>query len=271
MHNSSTSLSNLITEFSALLLRLPCDFWNKVIYNEPEYKEMKVVAKNYMGGNESAFLVLMMSLGLNDFLLKGKAETHYWPILKRILLKYPPPASPEELINILTPFYKKERLHDMKIKRLNKFLRSNLAKKLWNQKPEEIGEKIPCIWLKLTEIMVQKKYQKTIVFSMKSLAIGLILLGVENINFEGLDIPVDSRIRKITPRLTDKEIRCLWSAVLSNIKKKCPGVTMIHLDSFLWQFAGYRATALRKKYLMSLGVDEEASSHIVAKFEEICT
>jgi len=83
-----------------------------------------------------------------------------------------------------------------------------------------------------------------------------------------VDIPVDLRIKKFTPNLTDDEVRYLWKQVLVRIKRKCPEVSMLHLDSFLWQLSGEKGFTRRVRYLTSLGLSKEESLHIAKVLEK---
>lgn len=58
-----------------------------------------------------------------------------------------------------------------------------------------------------------------------------------------LAIPVDLRVRRLTEAPggqigSDASIRAYWDAILTEVRATNPYVTMIHLDSFVWQIAG---------------------------------
>ncbi|MDW8033657.1 MAG: hypothetical protein RMI79_01705 [Nitrososphaerota archaeon] len=80
----------------------------------------------------------MVSVSLNDYQFKGKAEVVYWPRIKELLEKIEAPNSLEEIERMLTEFYKSERLAGQKFKRLKRFLSSSLARSLWNANPNEV-------------------------------------------------------------------------------------------------------------------------------------
>ena len=90
------------------LKRFSSKQWEEILRNEPEWKEMKPVLKQYP---KNAFLVLMLVAGLNTYQLKGGAEKNYWPKLANYLLQQEVPASLDALLNLLKPFYAKERLN----------------------------------------------------------------------------------------------------------------------------------------------------------------
>ncbi len=215
--------------------------WNKYLETEPEWKETKPLLNKY---SENAFIVFIIIAGLNDYQLKGRAEIVYWPSIVKWVIQQEVPTSPEKLIPILKPFYKRERLSTGKINRLHRFLESNLAKWLWQARKENIAANLNEIWLSLAKTMNQKPNKKTILFSMKCLALSLMMLGIREFRFE-FPIPVDSRIRKLTLALgllnekntNERQIQTIWDTVLKELKKTYPEINMLHLDSYLWQKA----------------------------------
>ncbi len=230
------------------LKKLKWDVWEKAVKNEPEWKETKPLLERY-GPNK--FLVFMVMAGLNDYQLKGPAEIKYWPLLVRNLMdKSDIPNKPSDLIELLKSFYANERLYENKLKRLEKFLNSELALKLWQMPLKEIARNLDKIWYELAETMKPKSTsinnycnRKTIVFAMKCLAISLLMFEIRDFEFN-IPIPVDSRIKKITfkwgllsENSPEKDIQQTWQAVLENLKKTYPYINMTHLDSFLWQRA----------------------------------
>lgn len=218
-----------------LLAQIPIGVWNKIVMDEPEWQYMNGLLEKYGFGR---FSVLMVSVSLNDYQLKGRGETVYWPRIREMLEKVETPNSLEEMERILAGFYNSERLARQKLKRLNRFLSSSLARSLWNATPDEVVKIFPQIWLRLSETMKQKPSAKTIAFAMKSLGIVLLMTGRSGFSSE-ISIPVDSRIRSFTRRIgvpaeDDEAVRVFWKKTLERLREKLP-VNMIHLDSLLWQ------------------------------------
>lgn len=218
-----------------LLARIPIGVWNKIVMDEPEWQHMSGFLGKYGFGR---FSVLMVSVSLNDYQLKGRAETVYWPRIREMLEEREAPNSLEEMERMLAGFYKGERLAGQKLKRLNRFLLSSLARSLWNATPDEVAKVFPQIWLRLSETMGQKTSAKTIAFAMKSLGVVLLMTGRSDFSFEA-QIPVDSRIRSFTRRIgisaeDDKAVRVFWKETLERLRENLP-ISMIHLDSLLWQ------------------------------------
>ena len=145
---------------------------------------------------------------------------------------------------MLKEFYARERLPDLKLKRLNRFLSSGLADKLWITESEDVAENFTGIWHELAGTMNQSRDAKTIAFAMKCLGISLLMAGESNFSFEKIPIPVDYRIREFTKRLgvsveNDNDVRAFWSQVLEGIRKRV-NINMIHLDSLIWQIGVLR-------------------------------
>jgi len=232
--------SNKAQEVARLLSEIPLDVWDKVVSEEPEAKLGDQLERYGFG----KFATFMVAAGLNDYQLKGPAEKAYWPKLREILKANPVPGDLEDLYQLLIKFYENERFKTAKIDRLDKFLKSDLAKYLWDSTPKNIARRFNDIWCRLASTMGQKKETKTIVFAMKTLGISLILVGEHDFDFSKIPIPVDSRVSNITFKLLgyepkdkskDDEIRIFWGSVLLNIQKVNPQITMIHLDSLVWQ------------------------------------
>ena len=133
-------------ELVEIFREIPWSVWENIVKNEPEWKFMRPLLDQY---NFGPFAVLMVSLGLNDFQLKGKADKVYWPRLYALLINSPCPHSPEQLFKILIPFFQKERLPSLKIKRLRHFLYSDLAANIWVSSPHEISGSFLDLWKKL--------------------------------------------------------------------------------------------------------------------------
>ncbi|MCD6493730.1 MAG: N-glycosylase/DNA lyase, partial [Archaeoglobaceae archaeon] len=190
-----------------------------------------------------------------------KAEEVYWPEIRKILESSSIPNSPRDLFDILKPFYKKERLNSIKVQRLRKFLESSLANKIWKSSPEKISVDFLDVWKELAQVMEQKPQDKTICFAMKCLGISLLMSEEYKFDFSCIPIPVDSRVRKFTQfaglcaKDTDQEIRAAWKDVLSMLREHYPSITMIHLDSLIWQIATLNSSQLRE-YFRNLNISE---------------
>lgn len=226
-------------EFVRLLAQVSDRSWEKIIVSEPEWREMVDFLPCYTFG---PFATLMVVAGLNDFQLKGKADRAYWPPIRARLGGAEVPVSPAKLADLLQPFYEQERYKEMKVSRLHKFLKSDLAAGLWKAEPRQAAEEFVNIWQRLADVMNQRMEKKTIVFAMKCLGLALIMAGEYGFPSQTLAIPVDLRVRRLTKALggptgSDDSIRAYWDAVLGGVRATSPHVTMIHLDSFVWQVA----------------------------------
>lgn len=199
--------------------------------------------------------------GLNAYQLKGYAEKAYWEKLAT-WMKTNIPSGPLDLIDVLDPFFKSERLHTGKRKRLRRFLSSDIASRLWAADAQSIAKEFNEIWSSLAKTMGQKKTDKTICFAMKCLAVSLIIYGCHEFSFR-LPIPVDSRILKWTYGLdlcseqSKSAVQRVWGDVLAGLREVEPRITMIHLDSLLWQTAVLDDEQL-KSFFCTCGCEEVA-------------
>lgn len=248
-------------QISDALATIPWDVWKQIVEREPEFHQMATFAKRYPPG---AFLTLMVIAGLNDYQLKGRAEVAYWPLLRKHLENASTPASPEKLCEILEPFYQKERLGMAKGIRLRQFLRSEVAKKLWTMTPGESARQLKKLWQQIALTMGQAPHKKTIVFSLKTLAIGLLCFRESKFDFSGIPVPVDSRLQRLTPSLNEEGVQSLWDTVLTYLHRTEKRLTPVHLDSFLWQYSGENNPQV---YLEQLGVP--APKPIVDAFAQL--
>ncbi len=227
-----------------VLKRISDKEWEDYLRNEPEWQFTMPLSKIYP---ENTFICFMLTAGLNDYQLKGRAEKVYWPKLVKLGQKGKIPQGRDDLIALLKPFYQNERFHETKINRLFRFLKSELARWLWQADKLLIADSFDTIWERLAFTMRQRSYKKTIVFAMKCLFIALRMLnvGVEAIKCN-MPIAVDSRIKKITSKLqllgpqklNETAIQEVWQDILKEIQKERPQITIFHLDSYLWQMAG---------------------------------
>jgi DNA-(apurinic or apyrimidinic site) lyase len=217
---------------------IPWQKWKQILEEEPEWRFTQSLNRIYPFGH---FAVMIVAVGLNDFQLKGKSENVYWPMIRNVLTESETPKTIDQLASSLRPFYERERLRNLKIKRLDRFLSSNLAESLWTAKPHSAAQDFKEIWRELSTVMHQEPQKKTIVFAMKCLGISLLMAKESGFDFSRIPIPVDSRIEVLTTRVgyaedkSPKGIQTFWSGVLSELKEQTPDLSMIHLDSLCWQ------------------------------------
>lgn len=239
-----------------ILERIPWKTWKEIVEREPEWYCMEPLFGKFHYGS---FAVLMLVTGLNDYQLKGKAEIAYWPKIHTLLKNSKPPSSPKDLHELLKPFYKKERLRSAKLQRLKRFLKSSLVNDLWDEFPQEVYKKFRDIWDSLSKTMEQNPRAKTICFAMKCLGLTLLMVKEYQFDFSTIPVPVDLRVMRFTKRTgisaskSPKHIREIWSEVLSLLRSSIPEITMIHLDSLIWQIASLSDNKL-ESYFRSIGI-----------------
>jgi DNA-(apurinic or apyrimidinic site) lyase len=252
--NKSSSIQN---ELADVLRTIPPHVWYEIVKKGPEWHELEPLRSKFP---DSAFSVFMLTVGLNAYQLKGRAETSYFPILKVCLNGCDSVPRIETLHDTLAPFYKRERLNSAKLERLSRFLQSPLAYELWTASPQEIASSIDQIYHSLGRVMGQKLHEKTICFAMKCLGVSLMMANENSFDFQNIPIPVDSRINKFMNNLglpideNSRSIQRFWGDILSRLRPTLPPINMIHLDSFIWQIAHHDADELRT-YCRDLGID----------------
>jgi len=232
---------NLCENLASILSKIPEKIWNSIIAESAMYNNLVLISNKMEYG---PFAVLVLMLALNDYQLKGKAEKNYWPPLGHLLNdQIKDEITKENLLCILKPFYETERFADQKVKRLNKFLYSSLAKKIWQNNAKQVSGNFYNIWLELARVMQQRKDKETIVFAMKCLGRSLIMFGETSFEFSKIPIPVDLRIKRITKEFgfssinNENEIRDIWAQILCIVQGKNVNINMMHLDSFLFKIA----------------------------------
>ncbi len=115
-------------EFVQLLTQLPLEAWKAIVMAGPGWKWMQPLSEAWKFGH---FAALFVTLGLNEYQTKGKAEVGYWPkVVPRIPLQSDP-TDPLQLIDILESFFSEERFAQAKLQRLERFVRSDLCHKIW--------------------------------------------------------------------------------------------------------------------------------------------
>jgi len=111
--------------------------------------------------------------------------------------------------------------------------------------------------------MNQQPAKKTIAFAMKCLALALFMVDETKFDFGAIPVPVDSRIRRVSYRLGlpsahEATERKRWHEALDRIRKSHPEITMVHLDSLLWQI-GTLSPQEMEVHLGKLGAGSLAS------------
>ena len=258
---------DLLDRFIKLLTRITSEVWESTVAEGAGWKWMKPFSNNWSFGHFATFFIM---LGLNNYQLKGKAEIYYWPKVVPIISVNYKLKMPEELIVILQPFYRQERFSDIKVVRLNRFLKSQICNEIWINDALYTSENFQRIWYEVSYTMKQKPKAKTIAFAMKCLAQALLMVDVTKFDFETIPVPVDSRIQNLSKRLGlqndcgDAE-REIWRNVLNIIRKSNPKITMVHLDSLLWQI-GTLPIQQMYAHLMTVGVESNLAKQITECF-----
>jgi DNA-(apurinic or apyrimidinic site) lyase len=260
MIDHSDAAGRIQEKVAAILAQVPWQAWVAIVRKEAEWQNMAGFLPAYGFGR---FATLMLAAGLNDYQLKGKAEIAYWPELKRLLNNGSVPGSTAELLRILVPFYETEKNSRRKIEVLEQFLKSRLAETLWDASPSTVAAEFLSIWNTLAAALTQETEEKQILFAMKCLGLSLMIAGEEGFDFNPIPIPADSRLRKLTKRLKipvdgQEAMRKWWREILTLLQKNHRQLSMIHLDSLLWQISPLEGSRLLD-YFAELGVPHVGS------------
>jgi N-glycosylase/DNA lyase len=246
-------------DLAAALKRIPPHAWGAVLRQEPEWKEMEPVARVCPPG---LFLCAMLLCGLNDYHLRGRADEVYWPAIALALRSPPPPNSPRELESRLGEFYRRQRKAGEKLETLRVFFASALARELCQAQPAEVAVRLGSLRQRLEEAVGSTAAARMVPLALKCVGIGLLILGVPRLELPPWPLPLDPRVRSWTPRLAADDLREFWRGVLNRVRSSLPEVTLLHLDSLLWQLARV-SSAARAGYLASMGVPHHAAARVV--------
>lgn len=238
--------------FSEIVSGIEIDSWKNIVEMDPGWQMRSLLSNTNDSGLFSfgLFSVVMAITSLNDYQVRAN---NYWD---NILLMFENNCNEnptlDSIKNLLIQFYDNERFRTTKIKRLNKFLKSDLAQELTriNSSEQLLNEiSITDLWNQIARIMNQNRLKKTIVFSIKMLGMTIMMSG--NYDFEfSIPIPVDSRIIDFTNEFLctstfcaikdETTIQRTYDDILENINilreiNEKERINMIYLDSFVWQ------------------------------------
>jgi len=240
------NMEDVAVNVADILSKVPEEKWMSLLERQPEYKMAKemVVKKKKYSKHFGPFVTFMAVAALNDYQIKGKDED-YWYNLRNVLETSEVPKTMNELKKILISFYENERQASVKLKRLDKFFNTIVAEILWKSTPETVCGNIREIWCGLAEVDSEGRlYAKTVVFAVKAiLEVVYLYTGKLKCVPKTLPIAVDNRVKSLTANLvnfqkvSDSIVREFWSLVLDKIKERKISVSIIHLDSLVWQIA----------------------------------
>ncbi len=239
------------------LARFPPSAWERIMKRQPEYGEMWELAQRFQAaGIEGAFLTVEVMAALNDY---AERSEHYWQDLAG-RLSQALPRTLDELKERLKPLYAGKRFWPHKLSRLDRFLGSETARALWAATAKEVAADFKAWHIWIARTMRQRKTDKTIITTVKALAVGLRLLEEREVDFSGIPVAVDERVQSLTPFLKSKsEIQRFWDDVLDQIRRKGIRLTSLELDSLLWQIGACEDEEERRSYLEGLGIASETA------------
>ncbi len=236
--------SNHLEEIKNKLLLTKREYIS-ILRNQPEIKLFKETL-SYLKSKPGYIVVIYVLIGINSFQLKGNSQENYWPSIAEFVNKnkerirnYIEKNKLKELGELFKKFYSRERLSELKIKRIEKLVSNDFLLKISRLSLNEIQKEFKDIHKELARILNQSLNAKTIVFAMKCIGEYLLLMN-KQVDTTQLVIPVDSRIRRITQgilhkELSRKEIIEFWKGIEKELRRRKNYINIILIDSYLWQ------------------------------------
>jgi DNA-(apurinic or apyrimidinic site) lyase len=189
---------------------------------EEEDRQFRALKKLYSNlKNKELFFKLVLVNALLSYQLQMKGED-YWEAFSEFFSGNP---SISEFPKFLKKFNK--RFLPSKLKRLERAL--NCVNGIFERyNVRNFGENLKLLVKELSKCMKQKENAKTIVFSAKMFLYAYrIVFGKEPENLESIEIPLDSRLRKLFPELKT------WRELSNRLK-----IPPIRLDALIWVTMG---------------------------------
>ncbi len=224
---------------------------------EENYDEQYLALRNlhYSIKNPSIYLSIIILNAVVSYQLNCSGEAYWWEF-SHYYSKRPPPDNNvgEEMRRFIIVSKCNRRLINQKIKRIEKAAKYVVdICRDWRR----LIENQEIIAYQLAGILNTDPDSKTIVFAVKMLNYGLrILTGKKLPAPFGVDIPLDSRIIKISKKLGLKEPRAFWRDLSRRIN-----IPQLHIDSLLW--VGYRLASNKPQ------VDDKRLSKLIRLLQEL--
>ncbi len=178
-------------------------------------------------GEPELFLKLVVVNALMSYQLQMKGEK-YWETFGEYFSENPGLENFRQFIEAFN-----RRFLNAKLKRLEKVLRC-VEGLFQRYSLEELGDDLKSMVSELARCLGQKPESKTVVFAAKMFMYGYrIAFGRDPSNGEEIDIPLDSRLSKISPR------REFWREL-----SRRTGIPQIRLDGVIWITMGLEGGGL---------------------------
>lgn len=179
-------------------------------HKDPQFLALKNCRKNIKNKNENLFLYLVIQCAIVSYQIAWNGESRWtefwektqkdWNILLNIWNNNE--SNTERRFTFLKSSKNNKRIYNIKksrIEKLNKLLLTEKELLKYENNLEKLNEI-------LAKIMWTKNYSKTIVFSIKMFGYAYTIISWKEIQYPmNINIPVDSRIKKIYKLNTGKE------------------------------------------------------------------
>ncbi|RUM90014.1 MAG: transcriptional regulator [Thermovibrio sp.] len=173
--------------------------------------------------DKELFFKLVILNALLSYQLQTKGET-YWENFSKFFSENP---SIDKFSEFLSKFNR--RFLQAKLKRFKR-AKECVDRLFEKYSLRDLGENLLVLVDELSKCMNQRRDSKTIVFSAKMFMYGYkIVFGEEPKNLEKIEIPLDSRLKKIFPELKT------WRELSSKLK-----IPPVKLDALVWVPMGLR-------------------------------
>ncbi|AFK22550.1 N-glycosylase/DNA lyase [Pyrococcus sp. ST04] len=197
---------------------------------DEQFKALKNLHDNLNDGE--TFIKLVIANSLVSYQLTGKGEEWWWEFSEYFSKIRKIESISEAYARFLPSTRTNKRLTTSKLRRIRKiepFLASLSLEDL-----EKYYMNMKSLWKALSRVMGAREDSKTIVFSVKMFGYAARIVFGYFIPYP-MDIPIpeDSRIKKITSKLTSEKPTIFWRKVA-----KESGVPPLHIDSIIWPIAG---------------------------------
>jgi len=188
---------------------------------DPQFQALKYLHSRV---DRDAFAPLVVANALVSYQLSGKGENWWWEFAEWFS-KNPADNIPEAYGLFLPKSRTNRRLVRIKVGRLEK-----INAFLQNFEPDVYYKNMNLLHSDLAQQLGSSPAAKTVVFAVKMFGYAMrIATGTFRPYPFEVPIPLDSRIKKLTERLTREDPLRFWN----NVAKET-GVPPLHIDSILW-------------------------------------
>lgn len=207
-------------------------------HKDPQFLALQNCRNNIKNKDENLFLYLVIQCSIVSYQIAWSGElrrTEFWEKVQKdwnVLLdtRNNNESNTERRFNFLKSSKNNKRIYNIKKSRIEKLNELLLSEKDFSKYQNNL-EKLNEI---LAKTMWTKLYSKTIVFAIKMFGYALTIISWKEIQYPmNINIPVDSRIKKIYKLNTNKEAdESQIREFFANLSQKCK-ISPLDLDTIL--------------------------------------